>query len=253
MQKKISFKNGKGLTLRGVIHLPKNYDSAIIYCHGFPGSAKGSSTKRFAKTFEKLGFLVLRFNFSHTPNSDGKFQDKLMSKEVSDIKYAISFLKKNYKFKKLILIGHSTGAIDASLYACKDKRINKLILSGAVSNLKHAARYDFTDEQMRDFWRKGYIIYKKPKEWVNRKKIKKAFYDEFFTLNIPKAMKKFRRPLLIIHGEKDEAIPSDKDPLEIYKLANKPKKLVILKNADHSYKKKGTWKPFVSQVYKFIK
>jgi hypothetical protein len=81
MEKPISFKNKKGIILRGFVHIPKKYDTALIFLHGFPGSAIGSSGTRIGKTFEKLGYLTLRFSFSGTPPSDGKFEDKLMSQE----------------------------------------------------------------------------------------------------------------------------------------------------------------------------
>lgn len=54
------------------------------------------------------------------------------------------------------------------------------------------------------------------------------------------------------HGEKDEAIPSSKDPIELYRLCNKPKKLVTIKDADHSFTKRKHRKEFVSTVNKFI-
>ncbi|MBS3175654.1 alpha/beta hydrolase [Candidatus Woesearchaeota archaeon] len=250
--KKISFKNGKGLTLRGYIFTPKKYDTAVVFLHGFPSDCRGGTGKRIGPSLMKKGYLVLTFDFSGTKTSEGKFEDKLMSKEVKDVHYAIDFLFRNYCFKKLVLIGHSTGAIDASLYAYKDKRIDKLILLGAVSDLKHSARYDFNDEQVRDFWTKGYIIYKRGKKWVKNKKLKKAFYDEFFTLDIPKAMKKYRRPLLIIHGEKDEAIPVN-DPQALYALARRPKKLVIVRDADHSFRNPRHWKKVVDAMMRFMK
>ena len=234
MRKSIAFKNGKGLTLRGFVFEPKKYQTAIVFLHGFPSHCSGFSGTRIAKLVEKTNLLLLTFDFSGTDLSDGKFENKLMSQEVSDIKYAIDFLAKNYSFQQLVLIGHSTGAIDAALYAYKDKRIDKLILTGVVSDLKHAVRYDFTDEQVRDFWKKGYIVYNDPEKWYHRKKLKKAFYDEFFTLDIPTAIKKFKKPLLIVQGENDEAIPV-KDAEELFAQANRPKKLVIIRGADHSF------------------
>ena len=230
----ISFQNSRSLTLRGIVVEPKKYDTVIVYLHGFPSHIAGFTGKRLAHIIEKSNYLFFTFDFSHTDTSEGKFEDKLMSKEVEDIKYALDFLYKNYKFRQLVLYGHSTGAIDAALYAHKDKRIDKLILTGAVSDLKHAARYDFTDMQIRDFWRKGYIVYDKPDKWYHKNKLKKAFYDEFFTLNIPTAIKKYKKPLLLIHGEFDEAVPL-KDAEELLKIANKPKQLVIIKGADHSF------------------
>lgn len=252
MQQPISFKNGRGLTLRGIVHAPKKYDTAIIFLHGFPSRTANKASTRFGKLFEKLGYLVLRFDFSGVDTSDGKFEDKTMSKEVADIKYAVNFLAKYYPCKQLVLIGHSTGAIDAALYAHKDKRINKLILLGGVGNLKEAVHYDFTDEQVRDFWTKGYIAYDDPERWTYKKKLKKAFYDEFFTLDVLGSLHKFRKPVLIIHGEKDASIPVGKDPQELYRAANKPKKLVIIKGADHRFSKLRHGLQVMYQIHRFI-
>ncbi len=255
--KPISFRNGRGLTLRGFIHAPKlktgeKYGTAIIFLHGFPSNCLVFSSTRMAKVLEKTNYLFLTFSFSHSPPSDGKFEDKLMSKEVEDIKYAIDFLQKNYSFKQLILSGISTGAIDASLYAWRDKRISKLILLGAESDTKHSVRYDFTDQQVHDFWTKGYITYNRPGHWVHGKRLKKAYYDEFFTLDIPRAIKKYKRPLLIIHGENDEAVPL-KEAEELLKLANKPKRLVIIRGADHRFSKPEYFLKMLKVIGEFVR
>lgn len=260
MIKEISFKNQKGQVLRGFIHEPKKYNTTILTLHGFPGSCTGRRVVETAKQLAKKGFLVMRFDFSGSNISEGKFEDKLMSQEVKEIKYAIDFLKKNYRFKRLVLHGHSTGSIDASLYAYKDKRINRLILSGATDRLDLSARFDFSDRQVWDFWTKGYITYKprpgarkdEKKYWVTGKRLKKAFYDEFFTLDIPNAMKKFRRPVLIIHGEMDEGVPLQRAK-ELYKLCNKPKQLYIIKDADHRFTKRKWLKLFVKKTARFAK
>ncbi len=255
MIQKIKFKNSRGLLLKGFLCLPANYTpekhpTAIIFLHGFPSNAEGFSSQRMCRLMRKRPYLFLTFSFSHSPPSDGKFENKLMSREVEDIKCAIDFLERNYPFRKLVLMGHSTGAIDAALYAHKDKRISKLILTGAVHDLKNATRYDFTDIQMHDFWTKGCITYNRPGHWVHRKKLKKAFYDEFFTLDIPKAIKKYKKPLLIIHGEKDE-IPL-KEPLALFRLANRPKKLAIIRGADHSFHAPKHFGKVVKAIMKFI-
>ena len=247
----IYFKNQKGQKLRGFIHEPKKFDTAIIVLHGFPGTCTGKRVTGTCKKLEKKGYLAMRFDFSGTNISDGKFENKLMSQEVKELKYAIDFLKKNYKFNKLVLHGHSTGAIDAALYAYKDKRINKLILTGATDDLKKSARFDFTDEMVHDFWTKGYVTYKTPGYWTTGKKLRKAFYDEFFTLSIPKAIKKFKRPLLIIHGNKDDAVPIERAK-SLFLMANKPKKLVILKNCDHKFSQRGKLDEFIKIIIKFI-
>lgn len=252
MEKAVSFRNGRGVMLRGVVIEPKQYDTAIIFLHGFPSHCHGFTSSRIQKVVEKSHYLLLVFDFSHTDTSEGMFEDKLMSREVEDIKYAIDFLEKNYHYQQLVLIGHSTGAIDAALYAHRDKRIDKVILMGAVSDTKQAVRYDFTDQQVHDFWSKGFIRYHAPGKWYHGKKLKKAFYDEFFTLNIPHAIKRYKRPLLIIHGEYDEAVPL-KEAQELFQYAHKPKKLVIIKGADHRFSHPLHFLKLIKTIHTFIK
>lgn len=253
MQEIIKFKNNQGIILKGCIHNPSQFNTAIVFLHGFPGNFQYNVPLGLGMAMEKLGFLLLRFNFSGTDTSGGNFSDKLMSQEVEDVKYSIDFLCKNYHFKKLILMGHSTGAIDAALYAHKDERIDKLVLLGGVGNLKEAVRYDFTDQQVKDFWTKGHIVYKSKQKWLDGKKLKKAFYDEFFKLDVLGSLRKFKKPVLIIHGEKDEAVPVNKDPVELYEAANKPKKLCIIKGADHKFSKTRYLRKVVHSIANFIK
>ena len=253
MQKAVEFKNSDGLTLRGFVYEPKKYDTAIVFLHGFPANCKYIVASNMGNYLERLGYLFLCFDFNGTDTSDGKFEDKLMSKEVKDVKYAIDFLSKNYKFNKLIIIGHSTGAIDAALYSYKDKRVDKLILLGGVGNLKQAVRYDFSDEDVHDFKTKDYIIYKNKNHWTYNKKLKRSFYDEFFTLDVLGSLHKFKKPVLIIHGSKDESVPVEKDPQELYSAANEPKKLIIINGADHKFSKLRHGLKVLYYINKFIK
>ncbi len=234
MAMSIQFKNKDSLTLRGFVHTPWSYDTAIVYIHGFPSHCNSRTSKRICRALRLCGYLVLRFDVSNTMSSDSSFEKKLMSKEAEDIKYAIEFLEKNYKYKQLVLLGVSTGAVEACLYAYKDKRIDKVILLGGESNLKKAVHYDFSDEQIKDFKEKGFIIYDAPRTWYHRKRLNRAFYDEFFTLDVKKALKKYKKPLLIIHGGKDEAVPVS-NARELYFIANEPKRVVIIKGADHRF------------------
>ena len=126
------------------------------------------------------------------------------------------------------------------------------MLLGAESDTKHSVRYDFTDQQVHDFWTKGYITYNQPGKWYHRKRLKKAFYDEFFTLDIPKAIKKYKRPLLIIHGEHDEAVPL-RDGEQLFAMANKPKKIAVIRESDHRFSKPLHFLKVVKIIHDFIK
>ncbi len=254
MKRRVSFKNDQGLTLRGVVYEPRQPEAkaSIVCLHGFPGSIKGRTAKRLGPALVKKGYRVLQFNFSGTPDSDGKFEQKLMSREVKDTKAAIDFFLKKYPSEKLVLFGHSTGAIDAGLYAHKDKRVKGLVLSGCVGKLSQAVRYDFTDEQVREFWTKGYASYTARGHWSDGLRIKKAFYDEFFTLDLPGSIAKYRGATLVVHGNADDAVPV-KHAKEAYTAARKPKRLVIIPGADHAYSGRKSLGRLVAAVDEFVK
>jgi pimeloyl-ACP methyl ester carboxylesterase len=251
MIKSIKFQNGQNLTLRGFIHEPDSFETAVIFLHGFPASNNYPVSTRIGDSLEKLNYLVLRFEFSGTNSSDGQLENKLMSNEVKDIKYAVDFIQSNYKFNKLILVGYSTGAIDAAIYAYQDSRIDKLVLLGGVGNLKEAVRYDFSDEQVSEFLSDGHITFKRENYWTYNKKLSKAFYDEFFTLDVLGSLSKFEKQVLIVHGEYDEDVPSSKDPIELNAVA-KNSRLVIIKNADHKFLKAEHWEELIGEVDNFI-
>ena len=252
MKEKISFQNKKHLTLRGFVYNPLfgTGDTAILFLHGFPGHCS-STAQRFCRALS-FTYRTMCFDFSGTDTSDGNFSEKLMSKEVEDIKYAINFLEKKYGFKRLFLAGISTGAIDAALYAHCDKRITGTVLLSGLADLKKGVHYDFTPAQIAQFKKKKYIVYDHSGKWYHKKKLKKAFYDEFFTLDIAKALKKYKKPLLIIHGEKDEAVPVS-NAQELFEVANQPKKLVLIKKADHRFTKLLAGLQVISSIRKFVK
>jgi pimeloyl-ACP methyl ester carboxylesterase len=231
----ISFQS-RGKTLRGVLYVPVKYTTAVVLLHGFPGDSSGGTDRR-ARALARAGFLALRFDFTGCGMSGGKHEERLMSGDVKDARAAIDYLCAHAEFDKLVLLGHSTGAIDAALYAHTDKRLTAVIISAGVADLVRCVNYDFTPQQVKDFWMRGHTLSIWPMEWSGKKeRIVKAFYDEFFTLTISKAIKKFHKPVLIIHGDKDEAVPV-KEAHELYAIANKPKKLVIVKGADHRFTK----------------
>ena len=245
----ISFPS-QGRTLRGILYVPAKYTTAVVLLHGFPGDSSGGTDRR-ARMLARAGFLAMRFDFTGCGASDGKHEERLMSSDLKDTRAAIDYLSSHAEFDKLVLFGHSTGAIDAALYAHTDKRVDAVIISAGVANLERSVNYDFTPRQIRDFWTRSYTLTPWPMDWSGkRERIIKKFYDEFFTLDISKALRRFHKPVLIIHGDKDEAVPV-REAHELFAIANKPKKIVIVKGADHRFTKNAVG--FTRAVVTFLK
>lgn len=257
-ERDVEFENHRGLTLRGVVHEADRPKAVIILVHGLLGSAFGETSPAIARAAYALGYTTLRFDLSCTNTSDGRLEDKRMSEEALDIGDATAFIGSLELGVPIIVHGHSTGAIDAGLWAHRDELISGLILNAPVSDLRHAVHYDFDAEQIREFETSGRLSLSAEKkawyagEWFEGKALGKGFYDEFFELDLPAAIRAYHKPLLIVHGSADEAIPVSKDPHELYALANEPKELAIIEGADHRYTTPGTFETLIATIDSWI-
>ena len=117
MQRRVVFKNSKGQTLVGILHMPKNTPApGVIVCHGFTSS---KYTKReVCGFFAKNGFLALRFDFNGHGESYGSFRGMTITKCVSDLQAAVKFIKRQKEFNgKLGITGTSMGGQVIMVYA----------------------------------------------------------------------------------------------------------------------------------------
>ena len=251
-QHEMYFVNRYGEKLRGGYTEAPNASVCLVFLHGFPGTSEYIVSQRMDR-FAALGFDVLRFDFSGSGRSEGKFAQKRISKEVSDTGAAIDFVVSRDPQKKIVLVGHSTGAIVSALYGHTDRRLQAVVLLGGVSDLVHGVRYDFSDEQVRDFVTNGFICYNRPGSWVDGKTLEKGYLDEFYTLDVCGALSQFARPCLIVHGTEDESVPWEKDPQELYAAARHPKLLIGVEGADHKFTEEEHWSEVEKHLVGFVR
>lgn len=247
----ISFKNRQGHTLVGE-YINNGKDWAMIAAHGFPSAARGDTISRLQTALGAKMYNVLTFDFHGSDRSEGDFADKLMSEEVADIGAAMDFLEKEKGIKKVLLIGHSTGATDVALYNPQDERVLGKIVLGVVADLKTGVKYDFDDEMIQSFMEKGQVQYwKEEGDWRHGKILKKPFYDEFFTLSISDALSQYYKPLLIIHGTND-FLDYEMEAKGMYELANEPKELLLIQDADHKFSQPEHFRQVEDAIEDFI-
>ncbi len=250
MDTSISFKNHQGHTLVGE-YTDHGRDWAVIIAHGFPTSANGSTVRNLRSALAARMYNVLTFDFHGSGRSEGDFEHKLMSNEVRDLGAAIDFLEEEKQIERVVLLGHSTGAIDVALYDPSDHRVSAKVLMGGVADLTTAVNYDFTPLQIKDFWEKGEIQYLREGEWYHEKKLKKAFYDEFFELSIEQSLSEYHKPLLIAHGTED-FLDYKKEALPLYARANEPKELFVQEGADHKFSNPVHFMNLTQRLEKFF-
>ncbi len=205
----------------------------LIFLHGFMSDLEGKKPKTlhtFARQ-NKLGFLALEY--SGHGKSSGKFTEGNISKWTQQTNYLI---KKIVKKNKIIFVGSSMGAwITLNLIRKFNKQtIGFVGIGSAPEFLEKLMWKKFSKKMRRDIKKKGVINLKHGKyEYpITYQLIKDGRKNRIFNKSYLQSIK-----ITMIHGKNDESVPIiySKKILRLFK--NAEKKLVIIKNGDHSLSK----------------
>ena len=243
MIKPVMFTN-QGQLLMGVLHVPdklrpKTKFPGIVMFHGFTGN-KVEAHRFFihvARSLCSSGFVVLRFDFRGSGDSDGEFEDMTLPDEVSDAEKAITFLmrRRYVDRRKIGVIGLSMGGRVAAILASRDKRIKFAILySPALAPLKDRLLSQIDREKVEKLHSGESVEFSRG--WY----LKRKFFETVDYIVPLDVMGDIKIPILIIHGDRDETIPlkEAKKGYEIIKGLNENNELYVIKNGDHTFSKK---------------
>lgn len=229
-------KNKENKILRGVLNTPDDFSEdkkykTIIMFHGFGGDRNGSSFFRTdnAKFFTKKGYIVFRYDFSGSGESEGDFYDMTLSREIEEANMIYDdIVKQEFVLdNEITLYGHSLGGVISVILAERINVKNLILLAPAV-NLN-----DVNEES----------------EKAKKELISKAYDDGFdiggkiISYNFLKDAKKydiysyaqsFEQNVLILRGEEDIIVNDhcNKKLSKIYKKAS----YHVIENADHSFR-----------------
>ena len=177
---------------------------------------------------KKIGFLALEY--SGHGKSSGKFIKGNISKWSKETSLLI---KKIVKKNDFILIGSSMGAwISLKQFNIFKNQIKGFLgIGSAPEFLENLMWKKFTKNMKKEITTKGAINLKHGKyEYpITFQLIKDGRKNKILKKNIYQKLN-----VTLVHGEKDESVPMiySKKVLKIFK--NAKKKLVIVKNGDHS-------------------
>ena len=202
----------------------------IVFLHGFMSDLEGKKPKtffNFAKK-NKLGFLALEY--SGHGKSSGKFTNGNISIWTKETKILI---KKIVKKNRIILVGSSMGSwISLNQFKFFKEKIIGFLGIGSAPDFLENLMWNKFSKNMKNEIKKNGIIH-----------LKHGDYEYPITLQliqdgrINKVLNKkiyHKLNVTMIHGNKDKSVPVNysKKVLKIFR--NAKKKLVIVKNGDHS-------------------
>lgn len=186
--------------------------------------------RNLADCLSDSGFTVLRFDFSGNGESCGRIEDCTYTKMLGEARAAITLLE-NRGIKKIGVAGHSMGAMLGLLAAHEDRRIAAV---GFIAGSSQAARVrevfpqSAIDKAERDGSSEAFV-------YGRNIILKRDFLLDVEKYNVGHAAAMLGRPLLIVHGTKDEIIPPF-HARQIYAWADGQKALEMMDGADHLFR-----------------
>lgn len=217
-----AFLNSAGEYLDTAYHPGSRHDVLLLLAHGLTGNLDRPLQKALAEGLSARGWPCLRISFSGHGDSEGRFKDMTITKEVADLFSIIDQLPNHLK---LGYIGHSMGGAVGTLAAARDERIRLLVtLCGMAQTAAFCAR-EFGNVTPGEG-----CMWDEPEHPLSQ-----AFIDDLReigdTLGAATAVV---APWLLIHAADDDLIPLS-DSREAYAAAEQPKRLVEIPHGGHSF------------------
>ncbi len=219
----------------------------IIFLPGFMSNIEGEKPKSFKKyaVRKKLGFLTL--DYSGHGKSSGEFTKGNISRWSNDTKILIKrFVKKN----NFIVIGSSMGSwIALNQFKYFKNQIKGFIGIGSAP--------EFLERLM---WKKFSKKLKKEIKLKGITQIKNGDYEYPITYQIIKdgrknevLSKKINSKIIVtmFHGQRDEAVPVSFSRKVLSVFTNAEKRMVVIKNGDHSLSNKLSINKILKELDRF--
>ena len=212
---KIAYKSLKG---RGL---------GIIFIHGLNSDMNGVKALAVEKYARKNNLNFIRFDCRGHGKSEGKFEEFTISDWKKDLLDIIDNIAKGPQ----ILIGSSMGGWLMMLAAkARPQRIKGMIGLAAApdfgkdlyNNLNKKNKREITSKGITKYTSYGFSYYLTKKFFIEAEKnriLKKSLY--------------FTKPLVLIHGLKDNVVKEDVPRKILKKITGKNVNIIYLKESDH--------------------
>ena len=231
------------------LFLNKNSQITVVFFHGFMSDMVGEKPTEIQKFCKKIKLNFLKFEYSGHGKSQGKLTEGNISKWTFEAKKLIKSKIKNNSI--LIFIGSSMGSwIALNLFQAFKKQIKGFI--------GIASAPEFLEELM---WKK---FNKKIKKTIMEKKIYNLELGNFvypITKQLildgrkNKVLKKkinIKISITLFHGLRDDVVPLKFSKKILKKCTRANKKLIKIKNGDHSLSKKTDLKKICRELNEMI-
>ena len=251
----MSYKRCKFFTARNkkkikYYFLNKKSQFTVVFFHGLMSDMIGAKPIAIQKFCRKHKLNFLKFEYSGHGKSTGKFTEGNITNWTNDAKQLIK--SKNKMNKNLIFVGSSMGSwIALNLFSYFKKQIKGFIgIASAPEFLERLMWKKFSKKIKKTIMTKkiyhlghGDYVYPITKQLIFDGRKNKVLNNKINS----------KIPVILFHGTNDEIVPLSLSK-KIMKICKSPKKkLIKIKNGNHSLSRKSDLKKICNQLNCMIK
>lgn len=230
------------------LSIPNDFNGkTILFIHGFMGYKDWGCWNLVENFFVSQGYAFCKYNVSHNggtiangidfPDPEA-FSMNTYRKEKEDLEAIIQWLEEHFpEGKQLYLIGHSRGGGTAILGSVYPKVVKTVTWAGISSIADRFPKGDVLEQWKKDGVR--YIHNGRTKQNLPNSYFQ---YEDFLkyqdSLSIETTCKSLKKPVLVIHGTKDESVSIDEGRAIAGWLNTK---LVEIEGANHTFGAAQPW------------
>ncbi|WP_044934469.1 alpha/beta hydrolase [Pseudobutyrivibrio sp. LB2011] len=214
-----------GIKLNAKLDMPTNGATKCPLClvfHGFTGHIEEDHILAVSKGLNEVGVATLRVDLYGHGNSDGEFKNHNLYKWLNNILTVVDYAKTLDFVTEMYMCGHSQGGLAVTLAAAMERDTIKALipLSPAYVIIEGAKQGDllgqpFDPDNIPDMLQ----------SWDGRE-LSGNYIRVAQSIDLDAAIKKYSGPVLIVHGDADEAVPVEYGIEASKKFANCTLKLI---------------------------
>jgi hypothetical protein len=228
----------EGLTLKGVLHLPKILNPPLVVgSHGLEGSKSSAKQMVLSRLLPKNGVAFFRFDHRGCGQSQGDFlTDTSLEKRTRDYLMAVRHIMDlNLTSRELGLFGSSMGGAtcinvweslgNLGVKICGGVLCSAPVKSRTIENIPVQAN-------------------------GKRPALPLSFFEQNLLFNLLEKTRVLHH-VLIFHGDADEVVPVS-NAHDIYTSMQSPKRKIIHRGGDHQMTSKEHQAEFATQVVEWF-
>jgi len=237
-----------GMAIRGTMYTPavRHRVPTVLMLHGFTGSRAetGFLFVRLARRLNEAGIAAVTFDFRGSGESDGSFDQMLVSGELSDALRMVEWVQGQpfVDRSQFCLLGFSLGGLLAACVSARVRNVASMVMI-APTTVDNMCRFASSDVRTNEPVTMGAHT------------MHPDFFNDIRKLNPVADVAVHPRPTLLIQGEGDMAVPPSVSQAYVDAMTrrNVPLDVIRMPEANHGFSRPVWQNQLIEDVTGWLK